>query len=80
MNEIRISITINKKELESLKVLTGIKNNKELFNNSLALLAWAVKEKSKGSIVGSISEDKNNPSYKEIIMPCLENVSRKDFL
>lgn len=57
------------KELETLMKEAGIRTKKDLFNNALSLLEWAIKEKREGRIIASI--DEKNQKYKEVIMPLL---------
>ena len=61
------------KELEALMEKTGIRTKKDLFNNALTLLEWAVKEKRSGRIIASV--DEGEKKFKEIVMPALENVT-----
>jgi len=61
------------KELEALMEKTGIRTKKDLFNNALTLLEWAVKEKRSGRIIASV--DEREKKFKEIVMPALENVT-----
>jgi len=61
------------KELEALMEKTGIRTKKDLFNNALTLLEWAVKEKRSGRIIASV--DEREKKFKEIVMPALENVA-----
>jgi hypothetical protein len=58
--------------VESLKERTGSKTHKELFNNALTLLQWAVRQRSEGRIVASMDEREEN--YRELQMPALEYV------
>lgn len=58
------------KLLEDLKVAIGLKTHKELFNNAITLLDWAVKQRQGGRIVASLDEVSQN--YKELQMPALE--------
>ncbi|ETX08553.1 MAG: hypothetical protein ETSY2_04705 [Candidatus Entotheonella gemina] len=62
-------------ELEKLMSESGIKTKKELFNNALTLLEWAIKEKKAGRTIASIDETSN--SYKEIMMPVLSAVAQE---
>ncbi|MBI5779633.1 MAG: hypothetical protein HZA49_09300 [Planctomycetes bacterium] len=57
------------KELETLMKEAGIRTKKDLFNNALSLLEWAIKEKREGRIIASV--DEKNHKYKEVIMPLL---------
>ncbi|MCP4393332.1 MAG: hypothetical protein GY804_03550, partial [Alphaproteobacteria bacterium] len=61
--DLRLSIKANKELIEALKTKANISSTQELLNNSLSLLSWAIKEKSKGRIVGSINNKKDEISY-----------------
>jgi len=61
------------KELDALMEITGSATRKELFNNALTLLEWAVKEKKQGRSIASV--DDQEKKLKELAMPALENVS-----
>jgi hypothetical protein len=56
--------------IEDLKKRTGITTYKDLFNNALALLSWAVDQKEGGRSVASI--DQNGMPHRELQMPVLE--------
>ncbi len=74
--DMRLSIKANKELIEALKTKANISSTQELLNNSIALLAWAIKEKSKGRIVGSINNKKDEISYTEIVLPALEEMTQ----
>jgi hypothetical protein len=57
------------KILERLKELTGLKSHKDLFNNSITIFDWAVRQRLQGRIVASI--DERAESYREFDMPTL---------
>lgn len=57
-------------ELESLMKLGGLKTKKELLNNALTLLKWAVKQTGRGSTIAAI--DERDGTYKELSMPFLD--------
>jgi hypothetical protein len=61
--------------IESLKNRTGISTYKDLFNNALALLNWAVRQRESGRAVCSADESKKE--YREIQMPALEYAARQ---
>ena len=61
------------KDLKALMEETGITTEKELINNALTLLEWAIKERKAGRIIASI--DETEKSYKAINMPILAKVS-----
>jgi hypothetical protein len=60
-------------ELESLMKLGGLKTKKELLNNALTLLKWAVKQTGRGSTIAAI--DERDGSYKELSMPLLDAIA-----
>ena len=61
-------------ELEKLMAESGLKTKKDLFNNALTLLEWAIKEKKAGRTIASIDEQEK--SYEEVLMPILSAVSK----
>jgi hypothetical protein len=63
------------KELEAMMRKTSICTRKDLLNNALTLLQWAIKQKEKGNIITSVNETEK--SIAELVMPCLETVSRQ---
>ncbi len=74
--DMRLSIKANRELIEALKTKANISSTQELLNNSLSLLSWAIKEKSKGRIVGSINNKKDEISYTEIVLPALEELTQ----
>ena len=54
---------------------TGIKTNKELMSNALALFQWAVREVERGRAIASV--DEANTRFKEVWMPVLEHVANR---
>ena len=72
---IRLQIEIDEnqlKELERLQELTGLRTRKDLVNNALSLLKWAIKERARGCSIVSVNEEKK--TFVELAMPCLDNV------
>lgn len=61
------------KELEELMRVAGITTRKDLFNNALTLLEWAVQERKAGRSIASV--DEHNKRYKELVMPALMAVA-----
>lgn len=57
-------------QFEQLKTRTGSSDYKELFNNALALLAWAVRQRLEGRSIASI--DVIAKEYTTLQMPSLE--------
>lgn len=73
----RVQFEIPSDQAEQLKGLmreTKVRTKKDLFNNALTLLKWAVKEKKLGHEIVSI--DENEKAYKELAMPVLSNVAK----
>jgi hypothetical protein len=62
------------RELESLMEEAGIKTKKELLNNALTLLEWAINEVRRGHVIASI--DEADKRYKEITMPIFGSVKK----
>ena len=61
------------KHIEELMREANIRTKKDLLNNALTLLEWAIKEKKRGHEIASI--DEKSKAYKEIVMPILSNVA-----
>jgi hypothetical protein len=61
-------------ELKKLMEESGIKTRKDLLNNALMLLEWAISERRAGRTIVSIDEKKNR--FKEVLMPILSSISR----
>lgn len=61
------------KELDGFMSSIGVTTKKDLFENSLSLLEWAVKEiqANPNRVIGSIDEEKD--SYKELQMAIFSN-------
>lgn len=60
--------------IERLKMKTGISTYRDLFNNALALLDWAVRQRESGRMIFSADDLKNE--YREMQMPALEYAAR----
>lgn len=72
MARIQLEIPEEKlRELEALMEKCGIKTKKELINNALTLLDWAVNEKRTGRIIASFDQEKD--TVREIVMPILSS-------
>lgn len=52
---------------------TGLRTQKDVFENSLGLFAWAVREVSRGRIIASLDEE--TKTYAELHMPALMGIS-----
>lgn len=57
-------------QVDQLKDVTGSADYKELFNNAMALLAWAVQQRVAGNSVASI--DPGAKEFRRLQMPALE--------
>lgn len=62
-------------ELENLMETIGVKTKKDLFNNALTMLEWAVEQiQDRRKIV---SLDCENGQYIELLMPIFSNIKKK---
>jgi len=71
----RIQYELSKEEnadIEELMKETKIKTKRDFINNAITLFEWAIKERRKGYVIGSIDEEKDK--YRELMMPSLSNV------
>ena len=64
----------NVAQLQQLIEKAGVHTYKELFDNALALLNWAIEERQLGRRIGSI--DETEQAYRELGMKILEGVER----
>lgn len=63
-------------EIEKLMQDAGVPTKKELFNNALTLLKWALRETKRGNSIASI--DEKHGKYRELQMPIF-STSTSDF-
>jgi hypothetical protein len=76
MVRIQLDLPADKvQELEELMEQAKISTKKDLINNALTLLEWAINEKKEGRAIASINE--KTMSYKELVMPVLSAVAPK---
>jgi len=61
------------KMIEELKTQTGLKTHKDLFNNALTILNWAIHQRMAGRTVASL--DEQNENYRELQMPVLTHAA-----
>lgn len=61
-------------ELQKLMDLCGLTSRKDLFNNALTLMEWAVQERAQGRRIASVSTDEK--SYRELQMPSLMHAAK----
>lgn len=72
---VRIQLELPEEQVHALDKLMekiNLRTRKDLFNNALTLLEWAVKEKSAGRTIASIDDESKR--VKELLMPILEGV------
>lgn len=72
---VRIQLELPEEQVEALDLLSeqlGIRTRKELFNNALTLLEWAVQERKAGRFIASVDEDQTR--LREILLPVLQSV------
>jgi hypothetical protein len=61
-------------ELERLMEVSGVTTKRELFNNALTLLEWAIRESQKHRIIASLDEGEG--TLRELQMPILSAARR----
>jgi hypothetical protein len=61
--------------LKELQAETGSESMKELFNNALTMLEWAVKEVRRGNEIAAVNPEQQ--VHRVFITPLLERVSKK---
>lgn len=69
----RLNIEISKEKSEEilkLMEISGVTTRKDLFNNALTLLKWALRQKQGGKVIGALSDDDH---FIELDMPIFEN-------
>jgi hypothetical protein len=59
--------------VDELKRLTGSRTYKDLFNNAMSLLDWAVRQRMHGNTISSI--DSGTGPSKELVMPALQHAA-----
>ena len=62
-------------ELKALQAETGSDSMKELFNNALTMLEWAIKEVKRGNDIAAVNEAEN--VQRVFVTPLLERVAKK---
>ena len=81
MSTVRIQIDLAEtrvRELEELMRVCDIATKKELFNNALTLLEWAVREVRKGNSIASVNEEEER--YRHLEMPVLSNAAARSLV
>jgi hypothetical protein len=77
INEMQLEMEIDElgaRVLNEIKRKTGLHDYKEIFNNSVTLLDWAINQRADGKVVAAV--DKVHQTYKELQMPVLEHARR----
>jgi hypothetical protein len=72
----RLQIVLNDQEeqtLEWLEKITGCRTHKDLFDNGMTLLHWAVEQRLQNRTVASF--DSHNKTYRELQMPALQHAA-----
>ena len=70
----RFNVEITPESVSKIKKMMeagGINTQKELFNYSLTLLQWAMRERKSGRAIGSMN---GNNDFRELQMPAIEHV------
>jgi hypothetical protein len=62
-------------ELKDLQAEAGAENMKELVNNALTILEWAIKEVKNGNEIAAVNE--NDQVYRVLVTPLLERAAKK---
>ena len=72
----RLQLDLTKEHLQELEALMkelGISTKKDLFNQAMTLLEWAVRERRSGRIIASVDESRDQ--YKQVLLPAVERVA-----
>jgi metal-responsive CopG/Arc/MetJ family transcriptional regulator len=72
---LRIQLELPEEQVAALDRLSedlGIRTRKELFNNALTLLDWAVQERKAGRFIASVDDDQTR--LREILLPVLQAI------
>ncbi len=72
MSKTRFQFDVKESRVPEIKALMediGADSNRELFNNALTILEWAVGEVKNGNTIASVNEA--NQIYRELQMPAL---------
>ena len=76
MSKTRLNIDLSEHQiavLEDLMRVGGVATKKDLFNNALTLLEWAMREVHNRRIIASV--DEKNERYREFQMPILSHAA-----
>lgn len=76
---VRVQLDLSKRkidELEQIRTKTGVSTRKDIFENALALLDWAVSQAEEGKKIGAMDQDK---AFQELMMPALVSVRKNAY-
>jgi hypothetical protein len=74
----RLQIEVTEEQdrhIQNLMEEAGLTTKKELFNNALTLLSWAMEEIATGNTIASVNETQQR--YRELHMPALNHVAQR---
>jgi hypothetical protein len=75
----RLNLELSDAQMSSLKALqvrTGAATMKDLVNNALSILEWAVDETARGNEVAALNESES--AYRVLVTPLLQHVVRHE--
>ena len=78
MSKTRFQFDVKESRVPEIKALMediGADSNRELFNNALTILEWAVGEVKNGNTIASVNEA--NQIYRELQMPALNTAASR---
>ena len=78
LETLRIQLEFPESKVQELKTLMAeadIETYKEIFNNALTLLEWAIAEVKAGRSLASV--DEAHERYRVLVMPILQNMVKK---
>jgi hypothetical protein len=78
-SRVRIQFDLRENRYDHLKELmgrTGIETNKELFENALTIMEWAVEEASAGNVVGVV--DPHSGTFQKLLFTPLRRLAKNE--
>jgi len=75
----RLNLEISDAQMNSIKALqqrTGASSMKELVNNAISILEWAVEETARGNEVAALNESES--AYRVLVTPLLQYVAKRE--
>jgi hypothetical protein len=79
VDKTRIQIDLSEREVERMNRVMeqcDIESRKDLFNNALTIMEWAIKEVGKGFSIASVEDPQNNTKCNTFTTPALNNASQ----